>query len=182
MILYAYDVNSGETSEIWRSEGVALSPGRPIPTGDGFLIATTQSWLLISADGNETNLGPNDYGLTGEGFLSPFASLVAYPAGGQIIVADINSPGIAIGQGIPFVDGPGSGFTWSPDGYYLAVADGSSLQIFDTSGASVGVAASNAGVTIAAPQWLADGIYYVETSPTPSLRRLLDSKVPEYSP
>jgi len=177
VILYAYDVNSGETSEIWRSTGVALSGGRPIPTGDGFLVATTASWLLIGTDGNESNLGPNDYGLTGEGFLSPGASLVAYPAGDQLIVADASDPGIPMAQ-IPYVNGTGAGFTWSPDGSYLAVSDGYSLQIYDTSGNFMAAATSDNGVTIVAPQWLSDGIYYVETSPTPSLRRLLESRIP----
>jgi hypothetical protein len=182
VVLYAYDVNTGESTSVWSSEGVALSAGRPIPTGDGFLIATTQSWLLIGPDGSESNLGPNDYGLTGEGFLSPFASLVAYPAGGQIIVAEISTPGIAIGQPIPFVEGAGAGFSWSPDGFHLAVSDGYSIQVYDTFGEFAGAAASDAGVMIAAPQWLADGIYYVELSPTPSLRRLLEAKITGYSP
>ncbi len=177
VILYGYDVNSGETTEVWRSTGVALSGGRPIPTGDGFLIATTASWLLVGADGSESNLGPNDFGLTGEGFLSPGANLVAYPAGDQLIVADASSPGIPMAQ-IPYVNGNGAGFTWSPDGSYLAVSDGYSLQIYDTSGNFLAAATSDNGVTIAAPQWLSDGIYYVETSPTPSLRRLLESKIP----
>lgn len=180
--LYAYDVNTGETTTVWTSEGVALSPGRPIPTGDGFLIATTQSWLLIGIDGSEANLGPNDYGLTGEGFLSPFGSLVAYPAGGQIIVADVSTPGIAIGQPLPYVSGVGAGFTWSPDGTHLAVSDGVSLQMYDTAGSFAGAAASAVGVTIAAPQWLDDGIYYVELDPTPSLRRLLEAKITGYIP
>jgi putative zinc finger protein/WD40 repeat protein len=177
VILYGYDVNSGETTEIWRSTGVSLSGGRPIPTGDGFLVATTASWLLVGTDGNESNLGPNDFGLTGEGFLSPGASLVAYPAGDQLIVADASSPGIPMAQ-IPYVNGTGAGFTWSPDGSYLAVSDGYSLQIYDTAGNHIGDATSDNGVTIAAPQWLSDGIYYVETSPTPSLRRLLESRIP----
>jgi hypothetical protein len=177
VILFAYDVNTGGTEEIWRSTGVALSGGRPIPTGDGFLIATTASWLLIGADGSESNLGPNDYGLTGEGFLSPGASLVAYPAGDQLIVADVGNPGIPMAQ-IPYVNGTGVGFTWSPDGSYLAISDGYSLQIYDTAGNFLGAATSDNGVTIAAPQWLSDGIYYVETSPHPSLRRLLEAKIP----
>jgi Tol biopolymer transport system component len=76
------------------------------------------------------------------------------------------------------VNGNGAGFTWSPDGSYLAVSDGYSLQIYDTSGTFISAATSDNGVVIAAPQWLSDGIYYVETSPTPSLRRLLESKIP----
>lgn len=177
VILFAYDVNTGGTEEIWRSTGVALSGGRPIPTGDGFLVATTASWLLIGTDGSESNLGPNDYGLTGEGFLSPGAGLVAYPAGDQLIVADVSSPGIPMAQ-IPYVNGTGIGFTWSPDGSYLAISDGYSLQIYDTAGNFLGAATSDNGVSIAAPQWLSDGIYYVETSPHPSLRRLLEAKIP----
>jgi hypothetical protein len=177
VILFAYDVNSGDTSEVWRSTGVALANGRPIPTGDGFLIATTASWLLVGVDGSEQNLGPNDYGLTGEGFLSPNASLVAYPAGGQLVIADVGSPGIPQAL-LPYAGSAGSGFTWSPDGAYVAVSDGAAIQIYDTVGSFVGAAESAAGVTIAAPQWLSDGIYYVETSPHPSLRRLLTAKIP----
>jgi hypothetical protein len=177
VILFAYDVNTGNTSEVWRSTGVALSNGRPIPTGDGFLIATTASWLLVGTDGSEQNLGPNDYGLTGEGFLSPNASLVAYPANGQLVIADVSSPGIPQAL-LPYSGGAGAGFTWSPDGSYVAVSDGAALQIYDAAGNFIGAADSSAGVTIAAPQWLSDGIYYVETSPHPSLRRLLTAKIP----
>ena len=79
------------------------------------------------------------------------------------------------------MEGSGSGFTWSPDGEYLAVSDGYSIQVYQETGEFVGAATSDLGVTIAAPQWFDDGIYYVETSPHPSLRRLLLSKLPGFT-
>ena len=88
------------------------------------------------------------------------------------MIASVETPGIAIGA-IPYGGGPGAGFTWSPDGSYLAVSDGFALSIYDATGEFIGIAESATGVTIAAPQWLDDGLYYVETSPTPSLRRIL---------
>ncbi len=181
VILFAHDVNSREDSEVWRSEGVTLSGARPIPTGEGFLIPTAASWLLIGVDGSESNLGPNDYTPTGEGFLSPFASLVAYPSGGQIIIAEVGTPGIPTGI-LPYVEGQGAGFSWSPDGFHIAVSDGSSIQVYDTFGEYAGSAMSDLGVVIAAPQWLADGIYYVQLAPEPSLRRVIESKITDYSP
>jgi hypothetical protein len=180
VILFAYDVNTGETREVWRSVGVSLSGGRPIAAGDRFLIATGQSWLSVGTDGSENVLGTNEYGLTGEGVLSPGGSLVAYPAGGQIVVAGVDSPGVAIGL-IPYPEGPGAGFSWSPDGEYLAVSDGYSIQVYDENGTFIGAATSDLSVTIGGPQWFDDGIYYVETSPTPSLRRLLLSKMPGFA-
>jgi hypothetical protein len=118
--------------------------------------------------------------LTGEGVLSPGGTLVAYPAGGQVVVAGVGSPGIANAI-IPYVEGPGAGFTWAPDGEFLAVSDGYSIQVYDENGNFIGAATSDHEVTIAAPQWFDDGIYYVETSPTPSLRHLRLSKIPGFS-
>jgi hypothetical protein len=180
VILFAYDVNTSETREVWRSVGVSLSGGRPIAAGDRFLIATGQSWLSVGTDGSENVLGTNEYGLTGEGVLSPGGSLVAYPAGSQIVVAGVDSPGIALAF-IEYVEGPGAGFSWAPDGEYLAVSDGYSIQVYDENGTFIGAATSDLGVTIGGPQWFGDGIYYVETSPTPSLRRLLLSKMPGFA-
>jgi hypothetical protein len=60
------------------------------------------------------------------------------------------------------------------------VSDGASLSIYDTSGEFLGSAESATGVTIAAPQWLDDGIYYVEIAPTPSLRRILVENIPGF--
>jgi hypothetical protein len=179
VILYGYDVNSGETFEAWRSENVFLAGGRPIPTGDGFLVGTSVSWLLVGPGGLDEYLGPADYPLAGEAFLSPGASLIAYPIGGQLMIAQTNSPNDVMGS-VPYGGGPGAGFTWSPGGDYVAVSDGYSLSIYDTSGNLISVVTSDLGVTIAAPQWLADGIYYVETSPTPSLRLLLLEKIPGF--
>jgi hypothetical protein len=112
--------------------------------------------------------------------MSPFGTLVAYPAGGQLIVASVDSPGVPIGQSIPFVAGQGAGFTWEPNGEYLAVSDGFSIAIYEENGTFIGVATSDLGVQIAAPQWLGDGIYYVETSPTPSTRLLIYEKIPGF--
>ena len=179
VILYGYDVNTGETTEAWRSENVFLAGGRPISTGDGFLIGTAVSWLLVGPGGLDENLGPADYPLAGEAFPSPGASLIAYPIGGQLAIAPTNSPNEVMGM-VPYGGGAGAGFTWSPGGDYVAVSDGFSLSIYDTSGQLISVVTSETGVTIAAPQWLADGIYYVETSPTPSLRLLLVEKIPEF--
>ncbi len=177
--LLGYDVNTLETFTVWDGGDIGFSGVRPIPTGGGFLIATQSSWLLIGVDGTVAELGPNELGITGEGFLSPYGTLVAYPAGGQIVVAEVSSPGVPIGT-LPYVDGIGAGFTWQPDGEYLAVSDGFSIQVYDYLGDFIGAATSDNGVTIAAPQWLPDGIYYVETSPKPSLRRLINEKVPGF--
>ncbi|MDQ2683852.1 MAG: hypothetical protein M3Y37_10035, partial [Chloroflexota bacterium] len=178
--MMGYDVNTGETFTIWEGGERSLTGVRPVSTGDGFLIPTQSSWLRIGLDGSEAELGPNDVGITGEAFLSPFATLIAYPAGGQIVIAESAKPGIQVAAGIPYVDGPGSGFTWSPDGSYLAVSDGFSIQIYDYQGTFVSAVISESGVSIAAPQWLSDGLYYIELAPTPSLRRLTNEKIPGF--
>ena len=181
VILYGYDVNSRQSTEVWRSDGIVLSGGRPIPTNDGFLIATDSQWLFIGADGSESDLGANSYGLGGEGFPSPFATLLAYPSGGQLVIAEVASPGVPVGQPIPYAGGPGSGFSWAPSGEYLVVTDGASLQIYDYLGTYLGEATSSEGAAVGSPQWLADGIYYVEISPNPALRLLGNSAIPGWS-
>ena len=182
VVLYGYDVNSGDTYELWRATGINLSDTRPISTNDGFLIATTDQWLFIGMDGSQSELGANSLGVSGPAVLSPFGTLIAYSTGSQIVIAPVDSPGSPQGAPIPYAPGPGAGFSWEPGGNDLVVSDGASLTIYDNKGNVLGVVGSTTGVSLAGPQWLPEGIYYVETSPNPSYRLLITAKIPGYAP
>ncbi len=82
---------------------------------------------------------------------------------------------------MPYAPNAGSGYTWEPTGDYVAVSDGASITIYDYMGNLLGTLGSETGITIAGPQWIEGGIYYLETSPNPSLRIIIPQKIPGYS-
>ena len=104
----------GENDElVWSTESLDFAGERPVATVDGVLIPTASSWLFVGADGGEGDRGANPYGAVATPLLSPFGSLVAYAAGGELVIAPVDSPGTALAA-IPY-DGA-SGFDFSPDG------------------------------------------------------------------
>ncbi|HQY31385.1 MAG TPA: hypothetical protein PK691_08865, partial [Thermomicrobiales bacterium] len=179
-VIYGYDVNSLETSELWRGTNVMIAGGRPVAGNDGILLPTTKSWLRISWDGTETTLDSTTYAVTGAPILSPFESLIMYPTDAGLVVASVDAPGTALGPLIPFSPGVGAGYTWEPNGEYLAVSDGTAIHIYDYQGNSVGDVTSESGMTIAAPQWREHGIIFVETGPEASIRRIPTASIPGY--
>ena len=181
-VLYGYDVNTLETVEIWRQTGIELSGGRGVSKQDGtFLIPTNSEWMLVSIDGSQTSIDTMTFPVTGAPILSPYGTQIVYPSGTQLVIAPIDTPGTAQGSLIPYAPNAGAGYTWSPSGESLAVSDGASITIFDNFGSQIGLLTSDAGVTIAGPQWFEAGIYYLETSPSPSLRLAIPSDLPGYS-
>ena len=74
VVLYGYDVNSGDTYELWRASGINLADTRPISTNDGFLIATSDQWLFVGMDGSQSDLGANSLGVSGPAVVSPFGT------------------------------------------------------------------------------------------------------------
>jgi hypothetical protein len=181
-VLYGYDVNTLETVEVWRQTGIELSGGRGVSKQDGtFLIPTVSEWLLVNIDGSQSSIDSMTFPVTGTPILSPYGTQVIYPSGTQLIIAPIETPGSAQGSLIPYAPNAGAGYSWSPSGEAVAVSDGASITLYDNFGAQIGLLTSDAGVTIAGPQWLDDGIYYLETNPTPSLRVADNSTLPGLS-
>jgi Tol biopolymer transport system component len=182
VVLYGYEVNSGETTEVWKADNIELAGPRPVMTDNGILIPTVSDWQLVGFDGTATTVDGNASGITGTAILSPYGTLIAYPAGGQIVVASVDTPGTPLGAPIPYASGPGAGFSWEPNGEDLVVSDGATLQIYTNDGNSLGQVTSTDGMAIAAPQWRGDGIYYVEISPEIAYRLLNTGDIPGYNP
>ncbi len=180
-VLYGYDVNSGGTSELWRGTNIEMSGGCGVVTENGFLIPTVDSWLQIDFGGSASEIDSMTFPVTGQPIASPFGSLVMYPSGTQLVIASASSPGTASGSLMPYAPNAGSGYTWEPTGDYVAVSDGASITIYDYMGNLLGTLGSETGITIAGPQWIEGGIYYLETSPNPSLRIIIPQKIPGYS-
>ena len=182
VVLYAYEVNEKTTTEIWRGNGISLSSARPVALGAGFLIPTQTDWLLVGTDGSVTSLDSNTFAPTGDPILSPFGTLVMYPSDTQLVIASVQSPGSPQGALIPYAPNAGAGYSWEPNGEYVVVSDGSNLVIYDSTGNQVGEISSASGMSIAAPQWLEDGIYYVESSPDQNWRLVNSADIPGYQP
>jgi hypothetical protein len=93
---------------------------------------------------------------------------MAYPAGSQLIVAPVTSPGVP--QAVIPYDGV-SGFEFAPGGEQIVVGDGAGLQIYSTQdGTYVSGATSSGGATIVAPYWDESGIRYLEIGETTQLK------------
>lgn len=169
--LRGWDAGTGASlGEVWSLDDAGLVGVRPLQTNAGFLIPTADGWLLVTPDGGEQNLGGTPSGFVGDGLLSPDGSRLAIVIGGGLAIVDAGSPGNRIAE-IPYAETVGAGFSWSPDGALLAVSDGASITVYAADGSPVGAATSEAGVTIAGPQLQEDGVYFVQTSGEPSLRR-----------
>src|SRR5262249_13759751 len=105
---------------------------RPVATADGVWVVTGDGWVLLGLDGSVTDPQPNPWGAIGDPVASPFGSVIAFEAGGQIVVASADNPWLALGAPIP--DGGGGGFAFAPNGEHLVVADGAGLAIYDLDG------------------------------------------------
>ena len=177
--LWGHDVVAGSGSLVWSSETVEPRAARPIATPNGILIAAND-WLLIGPDGSESNLGANPFDYVRSAVVSPSGGRVALEAGGTIVVVESGSPSSVI-TALPYSEGFGAGFSWSPDEQYIAVTDGATITVYTVTGGIVGVATSDVGVTIGGPQFQDGEIWYLQTDPEPSLRSLLLTKVPGWS-
>ena len=169
--LRAWDANSGiSLGQVWGSDDAQLTGARPLQTNAGFLIPTPGAWLLVTPDGFAQEVGGNPFGFVSDGRLSPDGSLLAIATGDGLTIANAASPGNVVAT-LPYAEAPGAGFSWSPDGASLAVSDGASIAVYTSGGELVGTATSETGITVAGLQFQPDGIYFVQTSGEPSLRR-----------
>lgn len=163
--------NGADDELLWSEEGIELGGDWPMATHDGVVIPTTTSWLFIDIAGGESDLGPNAHGISGDPLLSDGGTLMAYPAGNQLIVAPVTSPGVA--QAVIPYDGV-SGFEFAPGGEQIVVADGTGMQIYSTQdGAVISGVTSDGGVAIIAPYWDESGIRYLEIGETTLLKLIL---------
>jgi hypothetical protein len=162
--LHSANPDGSDDAVVWTGENVTPVGQRPVATAGGILIPTQSSWLLVTPSGDVSNVGANHYGTVTAPTLSPGGSLVAYLAGGQVIVASVNSPGAPIAS----IPSTGS-FDWSPDGERLVVTDGSGVSMYTNDGALVMAIPNSTGVGIAAVGWTGDDIYLLESNPVTGL-------------
>ena len=169
--LRAWDAGSGVSlGPVWGADDAQLTGARPLQTNAGFLIPTPDAWLLVTPEGLAQEVGGNPFGFVGDGRLSPDGSLLAIATGDGLVIVDAGSPSSVVAT-LPYSETVGAGFSWSPDGTSLAVSDGASIAVYTPGGDLVGTATSETGVTVAGLQFQPDGIYFVQTSGEPSLRR-----------
>lgn len=168
--LHSAGPNGEGDTIVWADDDVGFAGQRPIAVPDlgGVLIPTGSSWLLVAADGSAGVIGENPYGAIGEALISPGGSRIAYVAGGQLIVAEVGQPGSPMGV-LPY---PSGGFAWSPSGEQLVIVEGSTLSIYSAFGEFLGSVANEAGLTITAPAWSGNGIFFLEVAPAPAIRRI----------
>ncbi|MEA2510714.1 MAG: hypothetical protein QOJ59_201 [Thermomicrobiales bacterium] len=150
---------------LWEGE-LGRLVARPVATPNGVWVLTDGGWTRLGLDGGQDGPATNPYGAIGEPVASPFGTLVAYAAGGELIVASTENPWLPFGTSIP--DG-GGGFAFSPDGERLVVADGAGLALYDLGGALLG---RLDGAAAMAPGWSAAGIFFVAAGDPPTLRRV----------
>jgi hypothetical protein len=166
--LHQWDWNGESDSLIWSHEDVNLAADHPISTGEAILIPTDSTWLSITPDGNEAELGANTTGAVGDALISPFGTLIVYVGGGQLNVAPIESPG-SVQAVIPFPDG---GFDISYDGEQIVTAGSDGLVTFDIDdGTQLNFIANGEGMHATAPAWTSDGILFMDIGAEPAMRR-----------
>jgi WD40 repeat protein len=166
--LHRADWKGEDDQMIWSKDGVTLSADHPISTRSAILIPTDTSWLSITEDGTETDLGANSTGAVGDALVYPGASLIVYAAGGQLNLASTSSPGSVIAT-VPFPDG---GFDFSPDGSQFVTAGSDGLAIFSTAdGSDINFIANGEGMHATAPAWTDDGILFLDIGAEPAMRR-----------
>jgi hypothetical protein len=141
-----------------------------VVTGAGITIATSSGWLIVGFDGSVVNTGGAAFGSVGAPIVSPGGSQIAYIADGMVYVAEIYSPGSALGAGIPYAGGFGAGFAFATTGTELVVSNGGGLALYTNYGEPL--ASVNSSVPIAAPYWVSDTIYFLEIGETTSLRAI----------
>jgi len=160
---------------IWAGTDVSPVTARPVVTELGITIATSAGWLVIGANGSVSNMGGAAFGSVSAPIVSPGGSLIAYSADGMVYVANINNPGSPVGTGIPYAGGFGSGYAFATSGEELVVSSAGGLSLYTIFGVSLGSAASS--VTIAAPYWVEDRIYFLEVGDITTLRVISASSI-----
>ena len=141
------------------------SLGRGYRAQAGTLIAGTDAWMLVT-DTEASIIDGNPYGevrLARTAFADP---VIAYVAGGQLIVAPQDAPGSPI-VAIPF---SGVDFDISPAVDRIVVSTGSGLEIYTFDGELVG--RSGTGVKTGSVVWLSGGIVFIDL--TNNTIRLVD--------
>jgi hypothetical protein len=131
---------------------------RPYPINGGLLVPARDAWLFISANGvNEVGDNPfgEDISLVR---IDPSINTIAYVAGGQIVVASLDSPGTPQAE-VAFT---GIDFDLSPDGTRIATTDGSTIRILDLDGNEMQTFANEEGIAIGGIAWSDRGIVYVD--------------------
>ena len=144
-----YVAGSGEP--FWRREDIGLAGLGAIQAGGGFLVPTTDGWLLVDQGGGEQNLGPVVSGEVRAMVVGP-NGLLAYLAGGSVWVGAATNPAGAA----PIA--AGSGFDFAPTGDRIAVTDGASLTVYDLGGGVIESWTPEDGSAVGAPYWNGDGI------------------------
>jgi len=139
--------------------------GSAYPVGIGALVPTDSAWLLVESgsvqviDGNPYS----DIGLVRTDFDE---DVIAYVAGGQLIIASVSSPGTAISS-IPY---NGVDYDLSPDTSTVAISTGSGIELWTSDGAFIG--ASDSSIDTGSVVWRSTGIIFIDQSN--DLLRLLE--------
>lgn len=166
MEIHTATIDGADEGVLWSAESVELAGARPVWSSTGILLPTNSSWLLIDADGNETELGPNPYGAVGPPVLSPGEGLMAYSAGDQVIVAWTEDPGTAVATA-PF-GGTSGGYAFATSGEEVVVSDGMSLHVVSYEGNDLGTLGG--AQPIGGVYWISDTIYYLQSGDDAALR------------
>jgi hypothetical protein len=175
MELRSANWDGSDDAFVWSGEGYQLSGDRPLAVAGGFLIPTDQGWLFVSTGGGETLYGSVG-GYVQDAILSPGGSLFAYQLGNQVIIALVDQPDVPYGT-MPYVDGPGAGFSFATTGQQVAISDGQRIDLFSIEGNELGSAGSGTGMPIAGTFWIEDTIYFVQSGDNASLRSVSASAV-----
>lgn len=133
---------------------------RPYLVDGGLLVPTPSSWLWITLDGvNEIDANPYGGGL-GLIRINQGLGTISYVAGGSLVVASLDAPGIPITQ-LPF---DGVDYVFSPDGSRVAVVTGSGIEILDTSGSVLATYPNDEGISLGGLAWLNQGLVFADLS------------------
>jgi hypothetical protein len=163
-----WDPNAAEpaSDELVETVGGPADPVGPgYPVGDGILIPTASAWLLAT-EGSVSVIDQNPYGqisLVRTSFNEP---LIAYVAGGELIVAERTSPGTPRWT-LPF---SGVDYDISPDVDRVVISTGNGLEIWSLDGELLG--ASGTSIQTGSVLWLSGGIILLDQ--TNGIMRLLD--------
>ena len=148
---------------------------RPVATGAGITIATSSGWMIIGPDGSAAHVGGAAFGSVGAPIVSIGGSLIAYSADGVVYVAGINDPGSPLGPGILYSGGFGAGYAFATSGEQLVVSSAGGLALYTIFGEPLG--SVDSGVSIAAPYWIEDRIYFLAVGDATTLRVISASAI-----
>lgn len=151
---------------LWSTDDATLAAPRPAWGPTGILLPTESGWLRISPGGDAVSLGPNPFGYIGIPVVSPGGGLVAYSAGGEVIVAWTDAPGTPAATA-PFPTQSG-GYAFATSGEEVVVCDGSELHVVSYDGSDLGTLAGSQPVGSCA--WTGDTIYFLHVGDDAALR------------